>query len=189
MLFHLHWGARGGTKRSVMNGFLAVIFVLSVGAFAGCRNEKPVPPPSPANTPGTGVPQPRLQTIDLLIGPHQMKTEVALNQKEHNTGMMFRTNIAEFEGMLFVFPAPTRTGFWMKNTLIPLSIAYINANGSILEIHDLHPHNTNTVLAASANVQYALETAQGWFHRNAVMPGDQVRTSKGTLAGMFGRGR
>lgn len=73
----------------------------------------------------------------------------------------------------------------MKNTSVPLSVAYIDPRGVILEIHDLQPHNTNSVVAASDNVQYALETSQGWFERHKIQPGTLIRTEAGSLQQTF----
>ncbi len=99
--------------------------------------------------------------------------------------MMFRTNMEENEGMLFVFPEPIRASFWMKNTLLPLSAAYISPDGTILEIHDLQPQDTNTVVAATDNVQFVLETKQGWFKRHNIQEGMSISTEKGPLHKVF----
>jgi uncharacterized membrane protein (UPF0127 family) len=103
------------------------------------------------------------------------------------TGMMFRTNIAENEAMLFVFATPHRTGFYMKNTVVPLSVAYLDSKGAIREIHDLQPKNLDPVPAKTDDIQYVLETAQGWFKRHNVGAGAVVRTEKGTLEQTFFR--
>src|SRR2546430_101714 len=97
--------------------------------------------------------QPKLQTIKLWLGPEELTTELALTLTQQTTGMMFRTNMAENEGMLFVFSGPHRASFWMMNTYVPLSAAYINPEGVVLEIHNLEPLNTNSVEAASDDVQ------------------------------------
>lgn len=131
--------------------------------------------------------QPKLPTVKLWIGAEEMSAEMALNGIQQQTGMMFRTNIAENEGMIFVFPYPHRASFWMKNTLVPLSAAYIDSEGVIQEIHKLEPHNTNAVRAASENIQYVLETSQGWFQRHNIGPGTLVRTDKGNLRKTFFR--
>jgi uncharacterized membrane protein (UPF0127 family) len=73
----------------------------------------------------------------------------------------------------------------MKNTLVPLSAAYMNPEGVILEIHDLEPQNTNSVVAASDRVQFVLETSRGWFQRHAVRAGMVVRTERGSLQETF----
>jgi len=98
---------------------------------------------------------------------------------------MFRTNLAETSGMLFVLPVPQRASFWMMNCPLPLSAAYIDPDGVILEIHDLEPHNTNAVVASSDRVHFVLETSQGWFGRHNVKTGMLVRTEHGTLAHTF----
>jgi uncharacterized membrane protein (UPF0127 family) len=68
---------------------------------------------------------------------------------------------------------------------VPLSAAYISPDGTILEIVDLHPHNTNSVEAATDQVQYVLEVNQGWFKRHNIAPGAVIRTERGTLRGTF----
>jgi uncharacterized membrane protein (UPF0127 family) len=89
--------------------------------------------------------------------------------------------MAEYEGMLFVFGGPMRASFWMRNTLIPLSCAYIDPDGVILEIHDMKPLDETPIQAQTDRVQYVLEVKQGWFDRNKVSAGMLVRTEQGSL--------
>jgi len=91
--------------------------------------------------------------------------------------------------MLFRLPVPQRASFYMKNTVVPLSCAYIDAEGTILEIHDLQPLNETPVPSATENIQYVLETAQGWFERNNIGVGTVIRTAEGPLAEVFVRTR
>jgi uncharacterized membrane protein (UPF0127 family) len=133
--------------------------------------------------------QPRLQTVQLWLGPEQITAEMAVTVREIMTGMMFRTNMAESEGMIFDLGPPQRAHFWMKNCYVPLSVAYIDPDGAILEIHDLQPQNTNTVDSVSDDVTYALEMRQGWFQRHNIQPGVVVRSERGSLAETFGRPR
>ena len=123
--------------------------------------------------------------MKLWLGAEELVTELALNGTQQQTGMMFRTNMAENEGMLFVFPIPHQASFWMMNTYVPLSAAYINPEGIILEIHQLEPLNTNSVFAASDQIQYVLETRQGWFDRHNVRTGMVVRSEYGPLKSTF----
>jgi uncharacterized membrane protein (UPF0127 family) len=123
--------------------------------------------------------------MKLWLGAEEMVAELALTGSQMQTGMMFRTNLAENAGMLFAFPEPHRASFWMKNCPLPLSAAYIDPEGVILEIHDLQPHNTNSVTAASEQVQFVLETNQGWFGRHHITPGMVVRTERGPLRETF----
>ena len=152
-----------------------------------CEKDKPDMPPSvvtpkPPVEPATGQAQPRLKTIKLYLGAAELTVEIADENHERQAGMMHRTTMPENEGMLFVFPYPHQTGFWMKNTIVPLSIAYIDPAGRVIEIHDLHPLNTQPVESRSARVQYALEVNQGWFAKNGVQPGTVLATERGSLA-------
>jgi uncharacterized membrane protein (UPF0127 family) len=133
----------------------------------------------------SGQPQPKLQTLKVWLGAEEMKAEIAITESQVTNGMMFRMSMAEDEGMLFVFPVPHRTAFWMKNTVLPLSCAYIDPEGVILELHELNPHDEMLIRAASDQVQYVLETKQGWFGRHGVNVGALVRTERGTLRDTF----
>lgn len=160
---------------------LAVGLAVSLlgGCAGGCRKASRLPTAA----------QPKLQTMKLWLGAEEMAAELALTAEQVQTGMMFRTNLAENAGMLFVFSVPHRASFWMKNCPLPLSAAYIDPEGVILEIHDLQPHNTNSVVASSEQVQFVLEANQGWFGRHHVTPGMVVRTERGPLMETFFRRR
>ncbi len=166
---------------------------LAVAVWSGCTGGcKKAAPPVAALITEPGLPtaaQPKLNTMKLWLGAEQMEVELALTAQQQQTGMMFRTNLAENAGMLFAFPAPFQASFWMKNCPLPLSAAYIDPDGTILEIHKLEPHNTNSVVAASSNVQFVLETNQGWFRRHHVTTGMVVRTEYGSLQDTFFRRR
>src|ERR1700730_8588915 len=146
-----------------MKRFGILIFVIGAIALAGGCKPSATPVATAPSEPGIPTPaQAKLPTIKLWIGAQEMITEMALTPLQEQTGMMFRTNMAENEGMIFPFPQPIRASFWMKNTVLPLSAAYIAPDGTILEIHDLHPLDTNAVVAATENVEFVLETRQGW---------------------------
>jgi uncharacterized protein len=161
--------------------------------FAGCQKPnaapqagKPAATPQPTNAlPHLNHAQPKLQTIKLWLGAEELVTELALTIEQISTGMMFRKGMAENEGMLFVFGRPHRTSFYMKNTTVPLSSAYIDPDGAIVEIHDLHPLNESPVEAKSEKIQYVLEVPQGWFKRHNVGTGTVIRTERGTLPELF----
>ena len=159
--------------------------------FLGCGNSPgPAAAGAAANAAVPDSPtqaQPKLPVMKLYLGARQLEAELALNDKQWQSGMMFRTNIDEAAAMLFVFPQPVQASFWMKNTLVPLSAAYIDPDGTILEIHDLKPLDTNSVVASSVNIQYVLETKQGWFSRNNVSTGMVVQTERGPLHSTFFR--
>jgi uncharacterized membrane protein (UPF0127 family) len=86
---------------------------------------------------------------------------------------MYRKNLSDGEGMLFIFERDDVLSFWMKNTLIPLSIAFIASDGRILEIRNMQPHDLNSI-KSSRSVRYALEVPQGWFSRAGVRVGDRL---------------
>ncbi len=119
-------------------------------------------------------PQPTLPTIRLSIGSTTVKAEVADEPNERSAGLMGRKELAEGEGMLFVFPEPQPLSFWMRDTLVPLSIAYLNAQGVIREIHDMKPLDETTSQSMFRDLVYALEVPQGWFGKNNILPGDRV---------------
>ena len=131
--------------------------------------------------------QPKLPTIKLWLGAEEMSAELAVTPTQIQTGMMFRTNIDPEAGMLFIFGGPEQRAFWMKNCPSPLSAAFISPEGRIVEIHPLEPFNTNSVITSSDQIQYVLETSQGWFDRKKIGPGSLIRTERGSLNETFFR--
>ena len=126
--------------------------------------------------------QPRLPVVRLRIGPITLETEVASRNVDIQTGMMFRDKMEDTEGMIFMLqPSPQRAAFWMRNTRVPLSCAYIDSAGRILEIHDLQPLDETPVVSGSDQISYVLEVPQGWFQRHQVEIGTFIRTETGTL--------
>ncbi len=119
-------------------------------------------------------PQPALPERVLLIGPVTVRAEVADTDESRRLGLMCRERLEDGRGMLFVFAAPQPMSFWMKDTTVPLSIAYINASGVIREIHDMQPLDETPAQSAFPDLLYALEVPQGWFQRNKILPGDRV---------------
>ena len=129
--------------------------------------------------------QPKLATVKLWLGPQEIVAEIAISLPQVMTGMMFRKDMAEKEGMIFVFRQPHRASFYMRNTYLPLSCAYIDSEGAILEIHDMKPLDESPIEAESENVQYVLEMKQGWFDRNNIPKGTVIRSEYGSLADTF----
>ncbi|MCL2608758.1 MAG: DUF192 domain-containing protein [Treponema sp.] len=105
--------------------------------------------------------------------PVSLTVEVAASRQERATGLMHRRNLPDGRGMIFVFDRDEQLSFYMRNTLIPLSIAYIASDGRIAEIRDMHPLDLTPVVSARS-VRYALEVPQGWFARENVRVGDLV---------------
>lgn len=119
------------------------------------------------------------------MGAEEVTAELALTQEQQMTGMMFRTNIEENSGMLFVFPGTFRASFWMKNCPSSLAGAYIDPAGHILQLIDMHAQDTNSIVAKSDDVQYVLEMKEGWFKRHNIPVGTLIRTEKGSLRETF----
>jgi len=169
------------------------LFVLSlaIALFAGCTK--------PAASTTLNAPsledllpkhaQPKLPTMKIYLGAEMLDAELALTDDEEMTGMMFRTNIQETDAMLFVLPQPQRANFWMKNCPESISAAYITADGIIREIHHLEQNDTNGVIAARDDIQFVLETKEGWFTRHNIAPGTVIQSEKGPLAQTFLQGR
>ena len=151
----------------------------------GCGRSKNHSTPMATNQPPTGRAQAKLPTLKLWLGAEELTAEVARTRDQVTTGMMFRTEMAEDEAMLFLFDRPHRASFWMRNTLLPLACAYVDSEGVILEIRELKPLDENPVVASSENVRYVLETRPGWFERHKIGPGTVIRTPRGSLAATF----
>jgi len=118
-------------------------------------------------------PNPERTRIPLRVGKVVLQVETATTEQEQETGLMFRTKLANDQGMLFIFGKDAQRTFWMKNTLIPLSIAYISASGEIKVILDMKPQSLEGVPSTYA-VRYALEVPQGAFERAGIRVGNQM---------------
>jgi uncharacterized membrane protein (UPF0127 family) len=110
--------------------------------------------------------------VDLLV-------EVADDAAERSKGLMLRDSLPEDQGMLFVFEDESQHGFWMKDTLIPLSIAFIEGEGVVIDIQDMEPRD-ETIHKADEPYLYTVEANKGWFARNGIEPRSQVRLARTT---------
>ena len=111
-----------------------------------------------------------LPRIELSAGIHRIQAEVAHTEPQRQQGLMHRTFMAVNQGMLFVFPQPQRVCMWMRNTFLPLSVAFLDAQGKIINIADMRPR-TETTHCADAPARYALEMNQGWFAAKGIAAG------------------
>ena len=144
-------------SRFSIRNLLCVIFFLAV--LSGCS--------------GLEKFEKRELTIEGSSGRVTITVEIARTSAQQQQGLMYRKEIKDGEGMLFVNETDRIVSFWMKNTLVPLSIAFIAADGRILEIYDLEPGNLNPV-SSSRSIRYALEVPQGWFGRAGITVGDRL---------------
>jgi uncharacterized protein len=114
-----------------------------------------------------------LPTITLTIGTHKAIAEVATTPDQRSVGLMHRFSLKPDHGMLFVFERTEPLGFWMKNTFIALSIAFIGDDGRIINIEDMQPQ-TESNHCARKPARYALEMNQGWFAQRGIKPGTRL---------------
>jgi uncharacterized membrane protein (UPF0127 family) len=114
-----------------------------------------------------------MQTVTLKINDSVARAEVADTPSLQQKGLMFRESLAKDHGMVFVFSKPERYCMWMKNTPLPLSVAFIDAAGRIVNVEAMQPLTENSH-CAGAPVPYALEMEQGWFRKKNITVGDRV---------------
>lgn len=115
-----------------------------------------------------------MPTIDLYAGMHRIVAELAVKPDERAQGLMGRKSLAEQRGMLFVFDRSGKQCFWMRNTFVPLSIAFLRDDGSIVNIEDMQPQS-DTDHCSDEPVRLALEVNQGWFAKRNISPEMTIR--------------
>lgn len=118
--------------------------------------------------------QPRLATTPLTAGLHVIQAELAITPTQQMIGMMHRRTMGANEGMLFVYAEPHKLCFWMRNTLIPLTIAFVADDGRIVNTADMKPLDESSH-CADEPVRYALEMNQGWFAKRGIKKGARLR--------------
>ena len=116
----------------------------------------------------------KLPAITLTAGMHLIQAEVAGNSEQRSIGLMHRPKMGTNEGMLFVFESESAQCFWMKNTLLPLSIAFVDADGSVVNIEDMAPQTLNGHCSKKP-VRFALEMNLGWFAKRGIKPGSRIQ--------------
>jgi uncharacterized membrane protein (UPF0127 family) len=115
-----------------------------------------------------------LPVITLRAGGHEIRAEIAMTDETRLKGLMFREKMAKNAGMLFVFPDIAYHTMWMRNTPLPLAVAFMDESGKILSIHEMQPF-TDTTYQAAGPARYALEMNGEWFARNQVKVGDTIK--------------
>ncbi len=116
------------------------------------------------------TPQLQLPRVQITAGMHLINAQVALTPAQQSTGLMHRKEMPATEGMLFVFELPSKQCFWMKNTLIPLTAAFIKDDGTITNLADMQPQTTEAHCSTQP-VRYVLEMNQGWFAKRGLRAG------------------
>ena len=121
-----------------------------------------------------GVPQTGLPTMILKVGNQSVRADIANTETSRQAGLMFRQKMGKQEGMLFVFPEIGYHAMWMRNTLIPLSVAYLDERGVILSIHEMQPLS-ETPHQSAGPARFALEMNAGWFGANKISVGNTIK--------------
>ena len=114
-----------------------------------------------------------LAAATLTVGMHNIRAQLAVTPQQRQIGLMFRASMPNHEGMLFVFEDASPQCFWMRNTLIPLSIAFLADDGTVVNLADMKPQSDDSHCSAKP-VRYALEMNQGWFTKRGVKPGTRI---------------
>jgi uncharacterized protein len=120
-----------------------------------------------------GQPQMNLPTVQLSAGMHRIHAQVAVTPEQRATGLMFRREMPQHEGMLFFSEQDHAQCFWMKNTLIPLSIAFIADDGTVVNVREMKPGDLASH-CSDKPVRFALEMNAGWFAKRGVKPGHKL---------------
>jgi len=118
-------------------------------------------------------PQMSLPRVKLGAGMHQIDAQVAATPDQRMTGLMFRQEMPQQEGMLFVFEYPSQQCFWMKNTLLPLSVAFVADDGTIVNIDEMAPQTLDSHCSTKP-VRYVLEMNKGWFAKKGIKAGTKL---------------
>ena len=132
-----------------------------------------LPAVSQAQAPLQDAPQMDLPRARLTAGIHRISAQVAQSPQERSVGLMFRKEMPQAEGMLFVFGQPAQQCFWMKNTLLPLTAAFVADDGVIVNLADMKPQSTDSH-CSTMPVRYVLEMNQGWFAKKGIKAGARL---------------
>jgi uncharacterized protein len=119
------------------------------------------------------LPQLNLQRTTLTAGIHQIDVQLAQTQDQLSTGLMHRNSMPQNEGMLFVFQHASQQCFWMRNTRIPLTAAFISDDGTIVNLADMKPQTTESHCSTKP-VRFVLEMNKGWFAKKGIKPGNKL---------------
>lgn len=153
---HFFWGSRTMSTMSKVTHLLSGA-LLVVTSFLATAQEA----------------QMDLPRVKLSAGMHQIDSQVASTPGQRSTGLMYRKTMPQHEGMLFVFEQPTKQCFWMKNTLLPLTAAFVDDDGTIVNLEDMKPQ-TLDAHCSTKPVRFVLEMNQGWFAKKGIKSGSKL---------------
>lgn len=147
-------------KRHSSRGLLIFLLILLLLSCSCSQNKNPEPDAS--------------TTIPVTIRGYNLDVEVADTLEKIQRGMMYRKHLPTNRGMLFIYPVEQELSFWMKNTFLPLSIAFLDKNGRILNILEMKPLDESIRYRSKGKAKYALEVNRGWFKERYIVPGNRV---------------
>ncbi|MEG0150687.1 MAG: DUF192 domain-containing protein [Comamonas sp.] len=142
----------------VVSSALALSALLGFGSLASAQD---------------GSPQMNLRRTDLTAGMYRIDTQLAVTPQQREIGLMFRKEMPQQEGMLFVFEQPGVQCFWMRNTLLPLTAAFVADDGTIVNLADMKPQSDDSHCSAKP-VRFVLEMNQGWFAKRGIKAGAKL---------------
>jgi uncharacterized membrane protein (UPF0127 family) len=166
---------RVSAMAALFRSALSLCILAAIAMLAACGGTAHAPTPIPTGS--DGAPLTRLTFVNKDGCEVDLLVETVDDSAERARGLMFRESLPEDQGMLFVFEQEGQHTFYMRDTLIPLSIAFIEGEGEILEIEDMEPLD-ETLHSADEPYLYAIEANQGWFGRNGIAPGSEVRIAR-----------
>ncbi|OOG39774.1 DUF192 domain-containing protein [Polaromonas sp. A23] len=149
--------------RTLSPAYRLAAFILGSLLFCGNASAQGAP----------GAPQMNLQRVKLSAGMHLIDAQVALTPEQRQIGLMFREEMPSTEGMLFVFEQASKQCFWMKNTLLPLTAAFVADDGTIVNLADMKPQTTESHCSEKP-VRYVLEMNVGWFAKKGIKAGSKL---------------
>jgi uncharacterized membrane protein (UPF0127 family) len=156
--------------QKTMAVLLALIFTVVAFALAGCDKDADAPAPAPVKTAS--------DYFTINVGAEPVRMQLAIeqpnNMREMARGLMGRRDLAEDQGMIFVYRNAKRVSFWMRNTPTPLDIGFFTKDGVLTEVRQMFPFDETSVPSARDDIQFALEMNQGWFARRSVHAGAQL---------------
>ena len=154
----------------------ALLFTAACGTGGEGGGAQDVPTPllsQEAGSPADSGAQVAGDLVVMRAAGHEIRVEIADDQAEKERGLMFRESLPDDQGMLFVYPTQATRSFWMRNTLIPLDIAFIDPDGLIVDIQQMQPQ-TDELTTSKHPAMYALEMNLGWFEANGVQVGERL---------------
>lgn len=152
---------------------LCILLAIGIAGIATCSCTPKSDAPT-SDSPSPKEPASHKTFFPIKLGDKTLQLQLALTDVERTMGLMFRQELGQDDGMLFLFEKPAPRGFWMRNTQIPLDLGYFDASGKLLEIHKLYPFDETPVPSKSQQVLIVVETNRGWFAANGIGPGARV---------------